>query len=79
MTRIRAMLACAILVASGPVFAQEEEGPVPPVYVPEEQQGDAPSGPPATCQGQDCLPLAENPVQECKGQDCAPEPVDEGE
>jgi hypothetical protein len=78
---IHAALVGAILMASGaPVVAQEEEdGPVPPVYVPEEEQDNVPADPPAICQGQNCLPPEENPVQKCEGQDCTPEPLEEGE
>ena len=78
---IHAALVVAILMASGlPAVAQEEEdGPVPPVYVPEEEQDGVPAGPPAICQGQNCLPPEENPVQKCEGQDCTPEPLEESE
>ncbi len=34
------------------------------------------SGPPAVCEGQNCLPPEENPVQDCEGQDCTPEPAE---
>jgi hypothetical protein len=77
---IHATLAGAILMASGvPAVAQEEDEPVPPVYVPEEEQDGVPAGPPTVCQGQNCLPPEENPVQKCEGQDCTPEPLEEGE
>jgi hypothetical protein len=80
MAWIRAALASAILLASGaPMAAQEEDGPVPPVYVPEEQQDGVPAGPPAICHGQNCLPPEENPVQKCEGQGCTPELLDESE
>ena len=80
MAWIRVALASAILLASWvPIAAQEEDGPVPPVYVPEEQQDDVPSDPPAVCQGQNCLPPEENPVQQCGGRDCTPEPLEERE
>lgn len=79
MAWIRAALVSAILLASGAAtVAQENDGqnngPVPPVYVPEEQQDDVPSGPPTVCQGQNCLPPEQNPVQTCEGQGCTPEP-----
>jgi hypothetical protein len=80
MAWIRTALASAILLASlVPIAAQEEDGPVPPVYVPEEQQDNVPSGPPAVCQGRNCLPPEENPVQQCEGRDCTPEPLEESE
>jgi hypothetical protein len=77
---IHAALAGAILMASEvSTRAQEEDGPVPPVYVPEEQQDGVPAGPPAICQGQNCLPPEENPVQRCEGQDCTPELLEKSE
>jgi hypothetical protein len=80
MAWIHAALASAVLLASGlPTAAQQSDGPVPPVYVPEEQQDSVPSGPPAVCQGQNCLPPEENPVQQCEGQNCTPEPLEESE
>ena len=80
MNWMRAVLACAKLVYSGPpLLAQEENEPVPPVYVPDGQRDDAASDPPVSCQGQECLSPADNPVEECKGQGCAPEPTDEPE
>jgi hypothetical protein len=80
MAWIRAALASAILLASATLMlAQQDDGPVPPVYVPEEQQDNVPSGPPAVCQGRNCLPPGENPVQQCEGQDCTPEPLEESE
>jgi hypothetical protein len=73
-----AALVGTILLASGaPVLAQQDDGPVPPVYVPEVQQDNVPSDPPAVCQGQNCLPTEENPVQQCEGQDCTPGPLEE--
>ena len=76
MAWIRAALVSAILLASGAatVAQEQEDGPVPPVYVPEEQQDGVPADPPAVCQGQNCLPPEENPVQQCDGQGCTPEP-----
>jgi hypothetical protein len=80
MAWIRTALVSAILLASAtPMLAQQDDGPVPPVYVPEEQQDNVPSGPPAVCQGRNCLPPGENPVQQCEGQDCTPEPLEESE
>jgi hypothetical protein len=80
MAWIRAALASAILLASATtMFAQQDDGPVPPVYVPEEQQDNVPADPPAVCQGQDCLSPEENPVQQCEGQDCTPESSEESE
>lgn len=78
MAWIHAALTSIILLASGlPALAQQDDAPVPPVYVPEEQQDDAPSGPPAICEGQNCLPPEQNPVQECEGQGCTPQPSDD--
>jgi hypothetical protein len=79
MTWIRAVLACVFLAASAAsLFAEEEaDEPVGPVYVPDESQDGAPSEPPATCEGQDCLPATDNPVQECRGLDCMPAPHEE--
>lgn len=80
MAWIHAALASVFLLASGTsLLAQQDNAPVPPVYVPEEQQDDVPSGPPAVCEGQNCLPPAENPVEACEGQDCTPEPLEESE
>lgn len=76
---IHAALVGAILMASGAPVVAQEDGPVPPVYVPEEEQDNVPADPPAICQGQNCLPPEENPVQKCEGQDCTPEPLEEGE
>ena len=76
MAWIHAALAMAILLASGlPAYTQEDDGPVPPVYVPEEQRDDVPAGPPAVCQGRNCLPPEQNPVETCEGQGCTPEPL----
>jgi hypothetical protein len=80
MAWIRAALASTILLALGaPMAAQEEDGPVPPVYVPEEQQNNTPADPPVVCQGQNCLPPEENPVQQCEGQNCTPSPLEGSE
>ena len=80
MAWIRLALASVILLASGlPALAQQDDGAVPPVYVPEEQQDNLPSGPPAVCEGQNCLPPEENPVQECEGQGCTPEPPEDSQ
>jgi hypothetical protein len=80
MAWIRAARASAILLVSAtPMLAQQDDSPVPPVYVPEEQQDNVPSGPPEVCQGQNCLPPEENPVQECEGQGCTPEPPEQSE
>jgi len=77
MAWMRAALASAILLASGlPAVAQDQNDPVPPVYVPEGQRDDVQAGPPEVCEGENCLPPQENPVQECEGQGCTPEPVD---
>ncbi|CAN7630169.1 hypothetical protein LJR234_004991 [Mesorhizobium amorphae] len=35
----------------------------------------APEVPSVHCEGQNCLPPAEDPVEACKGQDCTPAPV----
>ena len=81
MAWIHATLVSAILLASGAatVAQEQEDGPVPPVYVPEEEQDGVPADPPAVCQGQNCLPPEENPVQQCEGQGCTPEPLEETE
>ena len=81
MAWIRAALVSTILLASGAaaVAQEQEDGPVPPVYVPEEEQDGVPADPPNVCQGQNCLPPEENPVQQCEGQDCTPEPLEETE
>jgi hypothetical protein len=73
-----ALVSAIVLAWMAPAVAQEnngqDDGPVPPVYVPEEQQDNIPSGPPAVCQGQNCLPPEQNRVQSCEGQGCTPEP-----
>lgn len=79
-TRAAALVFLALVIWRAPAGAQEGgDGPVPPVYVPEDQQDGIPAGPPEFCQGQNCLPPEENPVQQCEGQNCTPEPLDETE
>ena len=75
---LRLVLLCTA-IGSGlqTVVAAAEDQPVPPVYVgPEneaEEQGE-PWRPAVHCEGQNCLPPQDNPVQECEGGDCAPAP-----
>lgn len=68
---------CAALTLSWPLAAAaEDNGPVPPVYVPDhDTDDDVPEQPAVHCQGQNCLPPEENPVLECEGPDCDPEPL----
>lgn len=75
MTWIRATLVSAILLASGTPVMAEDDGAVPPVYVPEEKRDNIPAGPPAVCEGRNCLPPEQNPVQTCEGMNCTPEPL----
>ena len=54
-----------------------------PVYVDPNQPAcegeDCPEAHPAVeCQGQDCLPAQDNPVESCEGDNCAPAPVENG-
>ncbi len=68
MAWIRVALASAILLASAtPMLAQQDDGPVPPVYVPEEQQDNVPSGPPEVCQGQNCCRRKKSRSRNAKG------------
>jgi hypothetical protein len=75
---LSALSIAAILLSPTWSAAQEtDDVPVPPVYVPEQDQDGVTSVPPATCQGLNCLPEQENPVLECEGQGCAPAPLDQ--
>lgn len=52
---------------------------VPPVHAddkPAQPNSQATPQPPAVhCQGQNCLPPADDPVLDCKGPDCTPAPA----
>jgi hypothetical protein len=79
-TRAAALVFLAMVTWPAPAGAQEnDDGPVRPVYVPEDQQDGVPSGPPEVCQGQSCLPPEQNPVEQCEGQNCTPAPLEEAE
>jgi hypothetical protein len=78
MALLRLMVLFFVLTWLG-LFAAvaEENGLVPPVYVPnhEDQDYNAPEPPVIHCQGLNCLPPEENPVLECDGPDCEPTPL----
>lgn len=73
MNLLRTALFCTALIALAMPAVRAEDQPVPP-------NGEAaPEQPPVHCEGQNCLPPADDPVEECKGQDCTPAPpVDPG-
>ena len=63
------LLCTAIVGLVGLSAVHAEDKPAPP-------NGElAPLQPPIHCEGQNCLPPAEDPVLDCKGQDCKPAPA----
>ncbi len=76
---IRAALLCAVILAPAAAWAED----VPPVFVDPNQpacEGEncPPEQPAVHCEGQNCLPPADNPVEECEGQDCELAAPDDG-
>jgi len=70
MTLLRIALFCAAMIGllSMPA-ARAEDQPPPPVSA--DGNNEAATVQPLHCDGQNCLPPADDPVEECKGQDCA--------
>lgn len=62
-----ALLCTAMIGLAGSVRA--EDRPVPQDSETTKEQ------PPVHCEGQNCLPPADDPVEECTGQDCTPAPL----
>ena len=78
MALLRLIILLVVMTWIGLVAAMaEEDGPVPPVYVPDNEDHDAnaPEQPVIHCEGLNCLPPEENPVLECDGPDCDPTPL----
>lgn len=89
MRSIRVALLLAALAGFGTLsLAENSQGCsgancVPPVYVDPNQPAcegeDCPAAHPAIeCEGQNCLPPQDNPVETCEGENCAPGPVESG-
>ena len=81
---VRTILLCMAL-ASLPYQALAEDGQqgcagqagcVPPVYVDPSQptcdDGDCEPHTAITCEGENCMPAQENPVEACEGENCMP-------
>lgn len=69
MNLLRTALFCAAMIGlAGVVSVRAEDQPVSP------NAAAVPEQPPVHCEGQNCLPPAEDHVEECKGQDCTPVP-----
>ena len=71
MNLLRIALLCAAMtsLAGGPSVRAEDQPTQPNAQAATEQS------PPVHCEGQNCLPPAEDPVLDCKGQDCKPSPA----
>ena len=68
MNLLRTALLCAAMIGSaGLSVVRAEDQPVPPTATPQQ--------PRVHCEGQNCLPPAEDHVEACKGQDCTPVPA----
>lgn len=65
-----ALLGAAMTVLTGVLAARAEDQPAKP-----NGQATTQQLPPVHCEGQNCLPPAEDPVLDCKGQDCKPAPT----
>lgn len=70
MNLLRIAFLCAVLIglASSPAVLADNETVQP------NGQGATEPSPAIHCEGQNCLPPAEDPVLECKGADCSPAP-----
>jgi len=70
MTLLRSALLCAAITGlAGASAVRADDQPAQPNAQATTQQ------PPAIhCEGQNCLPPAEDPVLDCKGADCTPTP-----
>jgi hypothetical protein len=77
MKLLRLVALCVAMTMSWSAAAlANDDSPVPPVYVPDnEDDADVPEQPPIHCQGQNCLAPEANPVLECEGPDCDPAPL----
>ncbi|MBA1144290.1 hypothetical protein [Mesorhizobium neociceri] len=64
-----AFLCTAIVGLAGLSVVHAEDKPVP------SNGAVTPEQPPVHCEGQNCLPPAEDHVEECKGQACTPAPA----
>jgi len=71
MNLLRVALLCAAMtgLADG-LGVHAEDQPAQP-----NGQAGTEQTPPVHCEGQNCLPPAEDPVLDCKGQDCKPAPA----
>lgn len=66
-----ALLCTAMIGLAGMPAVRAEDQPVA-------QDGETTKEqPPVHCEGQNCLPPADDPVEECTGQDCTPAPPTE--
>jgi hypothetical protein len=61
MNLLRIALLCTAMIGLGIPAVRAEDQPVPP------NTEAATEEPPVHCEGQNCLPPADNPVQECTG------------
>ncbi|BCH14985.1 hypothetical protein MesoLjLa_18360 [Mesorhizobium sp. L-2-11] len=72
MKLLRIALLCTGTISVAMPAVRAEDQLVPPNHV-------EPPQPAVHCEGQNCLPPADDPVEECKGQNCSPAPpVDAG-
>lgn len=69
MNLLRIALLCTAIGLVGPAAVRAEDQPAAAT------NEIAPEVPPVHCEGQNCLPPAEDTVEACKGQDCTPAPV----
>lgn len=71
MQLLRTVLLCATMIGlAGVPAVRAEDQPAQP-----NAQAPAQPSPAIHCEGQNCLPPAEDPVLDCKGQDCTPAPA----
>jgi hypothetical protein len=61
-------LLCTGMISVAMPAVRAEDQLVPPNH----EEAPAPA---VHCEGQNCLPPADDPVEECKGQDCTPAPL----
>lgn len=75
-----ALIACALPAAAEddkPEGCAAEGNCVPPVYVDPAQEAEdeaAPERPAIHCEGMNCLPPEDNPVEACEGENCVLQP-----
>lgn len=69
MNLLRAALSCIAISLAGLQPLRAEDQPAQPNSEAAQEQRAK------HCEGQNCLPPKDNPVQQCKGQDCTPAPA----